>query len=200
MVALEVEVWRDAERARAVALDGGLVGSPVGAAGDLGAMVVDELGELVTEPVDRPVGADRVADRVDLALMAGATLPYEPLTEEEVERLGELARELWGPRTYGLIARAWVLFGAWVGRRPGETLRVEGGAGWRNMFSARPRSDRGRRVRSTHLGSTRDFSVARSFATASASRLKSSSVISGRWRMVKTTSHPSPSLMTRSGL
>ena len=62
------------------------------------------------------------------------------------------------------------------------------------------RADRGRRVRPAHLASTRDFSVARSFATASASRLKSSSVISGRWRMVKTTSHPSPSLMTRNGL
>jgi hypothetical protein len=56
------------------------------------------------------------------------------------------------------------------------------------------------RVRSGHLASTTDLSVARSFATASASRLKSLSVISGRWRMVKTTSHPSPSLMTRSGL
>jgi integrase len=48
-----------------------------------------------------------------------------PLTEEEVERLGELAQERWGPRTYGLIVRAWVLFGAWVGARPGETFQVE---------------------------------------------------------------------------
>ena len=48
-----------------------------------------------------------------------------PLTEDEVDRLAELARERWGPRTYGLIARAWVLFGAWVGCRPGETFQVE---------------------------------------------------------------------------
>jgi integrase len=48
-----------------------------------------------------------------------------PLTEEEVDRLAELARDRWGPRTYGLVARAWVLFGAWVGCRPGETFQVE---------------------------------------------------------------------------
>ena len=48
-----------------------------------------------------------------------------PLTEEEVDRLAEIARERWGQRTYGLVARAWVLFGAWVGCRPGETFGVE---------------------------------------------------------------------------
>ncbi len=55
-------------------------------------------------------------------------------------------------------------------------------------------------MRSAHLVSTRDFSVARSFATASASRSKSSSVIAGACRRVKITSQPSPSLMTLSGL
>jgi integrase len=48
-----------------------------------------------------------------------------PLTEEEVDRFAEIARERWGPRTYGLVARAWVLFGAWVGCRPGETFQVK---------------------------------------------------------------------------
>lgn len=48
-----------------------------------------------------------------------------PLTEDEVDRLAQLALERWGPRTYGLIARAWILFGAWVGCRPGETFQVE---------------------------------------------------------------------------
>jgi hypothetical protein len=58
----------------------------------------------------------------------------------------------------------------------------------------------GRRGRSDQWASTKDFSEARSFATASASRSNSSSVISERCRRVKITSHPSPSLMTRSGL
>ncbi len=47
-----------------------------------------------------------------------------PLTEDEVGRLADIALEHWGPQTYGLVARAWVLFGAWVGCRPGETFGV----------------------------------------------------------------------------
>jgi integrase len=50
-----------------------------------------------------------------------------PLTEEEVDRLAGIALEHWGGTGYGLIAKAWVLFGAWVGTRPGETFRVEPG-------------------------------------------------------------------------
>jgi hypothetical protein len=45
-----------------------------------------------------------------------------PMTEEEVERLAELAEETWGAGGYGLVTRALVLFGAWTGMRPGETL------------------------------------------------------------------------------
>lgn len=47
-----------------------------------------------------------------------------PLTEEEVERLAAIAAREWDPSGYGLVARAWVLFGAWVGTRPGETFSV----------------------------------------------------------------------------
>jgi hypothetical protein len=47
-----------------------------------------------------------------------------PMTEEEVDRLAEIALREWGPSGYGLVARAWVLFGAWVGTRPGETFSV----------------------------------------------------------------------------
>jgi integrase len=47
-----------------------------------------------------------------------------PLTEEEVDRLAGLALRHWGADGYGLVARAWVLFGAWVGSRPGETFGV----------------------------------------------------------------------------
>ena len=57
-----------------------------------------------------------------------------PMTEEEVERLAGIAEQTWGSGGYGLVARALVLFGAWVGARPGETLTrtdadldVEGG-------------------------------------------------------------------------
>lgn len=44
------------------------------------------------------------------------------LTEAEVDRLTDVALKEWGPDGYGLTARAWVLFGAWVGTRPGETF------------------------------------------------------------------------------
>lgn len=53
----------------------------------------------------------------------------DPITEEEVERLGELALRIWGERTYGLVVRGWVLFSAWVGTRPGETFSRE----WRHL-------------------------------------------------------------------
>jgi integrase len=48
-----------------------------------------------------------------------------PMTEEEVDRLAEIALREWGPSGYGVVARAWVLFGAWVGTRPGETFSIE---------------------------------------------------------------------------
>jgi integrase len=48
-----------------------------------------------------------------------------PLTETEVDRLADIALRHWGEDGYGLTARAMVLFGAWVGCRPGEMQRVE---------------------------------------------------------------------------
>jgi integrase len=45
-----------------------------------------------------------------------------PLTEDEVDRLADIALRHWGSDGYGLVARAWVLFAAWVGCRPGETF------------------------------------------------------------------------------
>lgn len=48
----------------------------------------------------------------------------KPLTEQEADRLAEIALNEWGPDGYGLVARALVLFGAWVGSRPGETTAV----------------------------------------------------------------------------
>ena len=47
-----------------------------------------------------------------------------PLTEDEVERLADIALRHWGGEGYGHTARAWVLFAAWVGCRPGETFSV----------------------------------------------------------------------------
>jgi integrase len=47
-----------------------------------------------------------------------------PLTEDEVDRLAQIALDRWGADGYGQVARAWVLFGAWVGTRPGETFGV----------------------------------------------------------------------------
>jgi integrase len=47
-----------------------------------------------------------------------------PLTETEVDTLADIALDRWGRDGYGLIARAWVLFSAWVGTRPGETFRL----------------------------------------------------------------------------
>lgn len=49
----------------------------------------------------------------------------KPLTTEEVDRLAGIALRHWGEDGYGLLARAWVLFGALVGCRPGETFGVE---------------------------------------------------------------------------
>jgi integrase len=47
-----------------------------------------------------------------------------PLTETEVDTLAAIALDRWGPDGYGRVARAWVLFSAWVGTRPGETFRA----------------------------------------------------------------------------
>lgn len=47
-----------------------------------------------------------------------------PLSEAEVARLGDIARRQWGCEGYGRTAQAFVLFGAWVGCRPGEVFRV----------------------------------------------------------------------------
>lgn len=44
-----------------------------------------------------------------------------PLTEDEVDLLGDIALSRWG-EAYGSVFRAAVLFGAWVGSRPGETF------------------------------------------------------------------------------
>jgi integrase len=49
-----------------------------------------------------------------------------PLTEDEVNRLADIAYRQWGSDGYGRVARAWVLFAAWVGCRPGETFAVQG--------------------------------------------------------------------------
>jgi integrase len=49
-------------------------------------------------------------------------MDIEPFTEEEVERLGEIAERVWFG--YGTVCRAWIMFGAWVGARPGEYLRL----------------------------------------------------------------------------
>jgi integrase len=47
-----------------------------------------------------------------------------PLTEDEVNRLADIALDRWGSEGYGLVARAAILFAAWVGTRPGETFGV----------------------------------------------------------------------------
>lgn len=45
-----------------------------------------------------------------------------PITETELDTLAQIALDHWGADGYGQIARAWVLFAAWVGCRPGETF------------------------------------------------------------------------------
>lgn len=47
-----------------------------------------------------------------------------PITETELETIARIALEHYGPDGYGIVARAWVLFAAWVGCRPGETFSV----------------------------------------------------------------------------
>lgn len=47
------------------------------------------------------------------------------LTTEEVERLGKIALQVWGAEGFGLVMYALIMFGAWVGTRPGETYGVE---------------------------------------------------------------------------
>jgi integrase len=46
----------------------------------------------------------------------------EPLTEAEVEQLAGIAEDVWG--AYGKVCKAWILFSAWVGTRPGETFSL----------------------------------------------------------------------------
>jgi integrase len=52
-----------------------------------------------------------------------------PLTETEVDTLATIALDRWGADGYGQVFRAAVLFGAWVGTRPGETFSVT----WRDL-------------------------------------------------------------------
>jgi integrase len=47
-----------------------------------------------------------------------------PITAEELDALAGIALKHWGPDGYGQIARAWTLFAAWIGARPGETFTV----------------------------------------------------------------------------
>jgi integrase len=46
----------------------------------------------------------------------------QPLTEAEVEQLATIAEDVWG--AYGKVCKAWILFSAWVGTRPGETFSL----------------------------------------------------------------------------
>jgi integrase len=46
-----------------------------------------------------------------------------PVTEGEVDRLCEIAREKW--QAYGPTCAAWIMFAAWVGARPGEIANLE---------------------------------------------------------------------------
>lgn len=48
----------------------------------------------------------------------------EPITEDEVDRLAEIALAMWGRNGYGLVVSAWIMFASWVGCRPGETFAV----------------------------------------------------------------------------
>lgn len=48
----------------------------------------------------------------------------QPLTEHEIDQLAAIALDRWGKDGYGQVARAWIMFGAWVGTRPGETFSV----------------------------------------------------------------------------
>jgi len=47
------------------------------------------------------------------------------ITEQETDRIAEIALDEWGQDGYGRTARSWTLFAAWVGARPGETFTVE---------------------------------------------------------------------------
>lgn len=46
----------------------------------------------------------------------------QPITEAEVDRLAQIGLEMWD--AYGFVAAGVILFGAWVGCRPGETFTV----------------------------------------------------------------------------
>lgn len=50
-----------------------------------------------------------------------------PITEAEVDLLARIAVDLWGE--YGRVCKAWILWSAWVGTRPGETFTVM----WRDL-------------------------------------------------------------------
>jgi hypothetical protein len=45
-----------------------------------------------------------------------------PMTEKELDLLASIASEMWND--YGKVSKAWVLWSAWVGTRPGETFRL----------------------------------------------------------------------------
>jgi integrase len=47
-----------------------------------------------------------------------------PITQAELDTLARIAEVHWGEDGYGQVAKAWVLFAAWVGCRPGETFSV----------------------------------------------------------------------------
>lgn len=47
-----------------------------------------------------------------------------PISQAELDALAGIAERHWGADGYGQIAKAWVLFAAWVGCRPGETFKV----------------------------------------------------------------------------
>jgi integrase len=95
------------------------------------------LGFAKTHPQGAKTASAMFNDAIDLEIcdknpMANRRLPgrrerkfIKSLTEQEVDRVAQIALDEWGSDGYGLVAQAWVLFGAWVGTRPGETFRVE---------------------------------------------------------------------------
>ena len=68
------------------------------------------------EYVDKNVWANR-----QQALSKGRR-NITPITEGEVERLAEIAEEMW--KGYGPTCAAWILFLAWTGCRPGEAFKA----------------------------------------------------------------------------
>lgn len=77
------------------------------------AMFNDALDDMLTDA--NPFGNRRLPEsrgRKDIA----------PLTELEVERLGDMAHSVWG--SYGTVVAGWITFMAWTGARPSETFAV----------------------------------------------------------------------------